>query len=135
MRVYFQVREWIETKGIEFALMATYNATKPYTPAWHEQALLGMVSLHRFDLYYFLVHETLFMQAAGGDIPFEWVASVAMIPEVGHVRSDITCASITRCPCRADPSSILQHGRRLGQGNCQRLRWITCATACSRLDH
>lgn len=35
--------EWLECCGLEYALEMTYNATKPYTPAWHEQTLQGMV--------------------------------------------------------------------------------------------
>jgi hypothetical protein len=38
------VKEWVECCGVKWALEMTYNATKPYTPAWHEDTLRGMAA-------------------------------------------------------------------------------------------
>jgi hypothetical protein len=56
------VKEWVEKRGAKWALEMTYNATKPYTPAWHEDTLRGI--------------------ADGSGQNFSLIASIAMIPEL-----------------------------------------------------
>ena len=82
----FQVKEWIECCGVEYALEMTYNATKPFTPSWHEDTLRGMVrrTSRRYMGYCAVYLVPSVVQADGSGASFKAVAMVAMIPEVCH---------------------------------------------------
>lgn len=136
-----QVKEWIETRGVDDALELTYNATRPFTPAWHEQTLLGMVRLYHvgpLPVRICTVQTPSCRLLALGYPSSQWHRWPWSQRCGGGARAGAPASGATASRSLAAAAAhqgVLQHGGRVRQGDGRRqARRLAGAAARARLD-